>query len=73
VTRELNQEEEYLFNVIQALEAISNNNKWYAGINFKPNPTLEDAVIYYTTHDNGRIALEFRERVGRLRLEHKPQ
>ena len=73
MTHQLSELEEGVCNVLQILAAISNDNKWYAGINFKPDPTLRDAVTYYLSFEDGKIVREFRERTERLRLEHKPQ
>ncbi len=60
-----------IYNTIQLLEALSNDNKFYAGINYKSNPSMQDALKYYLMFNDGEIAKNFRERVKRKRLEKK--
>jgi len=61
-----------IYNTIQLLEALSNDNLFFTGLNYKPQPTTKDALEYYTSFDNGKIAEDFRERMERKRLEKKP-
>jgi hypothetical protein len=63
---------EAVYNIIQLLEALSNDNIFFTGINFRPSPTIQDALEYYIVFNDGEIARNFRERINRKRLEKKP-